>query len=800
MTKMKRLSKKVLSLITVACMIATIIVIPVSAEVADGAADLIYFNDFSDINTISFADRGAEKTTYGKIDTDTEGGHSSIYKHYMQTGTSRTTYMTSSFPFDKAVSGKKLGISFQLKYNVTELDTFQPIFYLKASHDTAVDAATLTDDTLFHIISGGYGYYYVGGANQQRYKFDGTTELKLQEWNRFDIEIDQTASPITGKVYANGTLCAEVTYPSGATFSSIEKLVMTSIAYDKTLENATSSWLVSQEPMIDNMKVYEIDENDTFGFVAQETDDNVIYAELGGTVSEIPVGITVKKVGTNVKTAINAELVKGHMIKFDLKGITFDAGAEYMIEVPDGMTDMYGRSFDDVLLFNAPAGESNIYYNELDSLDNIIGGTEDAGTAKNAAARIIEETISGYDNVLEIYSTNPYNNLTNTPYMHQTFPIGKTISSGKVSMSFDYMFNLPDDENPGTDHIFNFDVYPTYIDENGSMSHTAKPLFTFIYGSATDCILRSYKDDSGSAYVQYRPTIANYGITSDYHNVRFEIDKTTNSVMFYDNDVSITGATPYTLSTGMDGDFNALTFVMYTNLNNHSGNGKWNAGEDSYTTRLDNVRVWETASAMDLRILNVDDTEILPEAEIVNSIKGFKAYFETAATPVVTLKNNTDNKDVTVNVTPSADGKEHTIGLVDLLDAGDSYTLSVGTHKYNFTTEDSGMVISGFGIYNAAGTEIKDFSEVTVGETLTARANIYNGGGRDICISYGVYGSKIMKAFDFEQYEDVTGGIEGTTVEKEFTVTADMTADSICAYLWDDLNSLSPYVSCVEID
>ena len=110
------------------------------------------------------------------------------------------------------------------------------------------------------------------------------------------------------------------------------------------------------------------------------------------------------------------------------------------------------------------------------------------------------------------------------------------------------------------------------------------------------------------------------------------------------------------------------------------------------------------------------------------------------------------------------------------------------------------MVISGFGIYDASGTEIKDFSEVTVGETLTARANIYNGGGRDICISYGVYGSKIMKAFDFEQYEDVTGGIEGTTVEKEFTVTADMTADSICVYLWDDLNSLSPYVSCLEID
>lgn len=791
MTKMNGLSKKVLSLVTVICMLGAFVTVPASAEVLDGAADLLYFNDFSSVDGLSFAD-STEKWTSGKIVADAEAGHANVYKHYMTGTLGRVPLMTTSIPMPSTISGKKLAVSFQLKYEVADenVASLAPYVFVNMNALPDTEYMKATDDTLFHILPGD-GYIVRGPA------YNGTTftrdNLKLQEWNQFDIVIDQTATPVTGILYINGQVAANLTYPEVDSVKAIEKLLVTTQTYDDTLPSSTKTF--SFAPLFDNFKIYEVDENETFGFVACEIADNVLYAELGGSVLTIPSGITVKKVGTSTGTAVNAELVNGHMIKLDLSGITLDAGAEYMIEVPKGMTDMYGRSFDDVLLFNAPAGEANIYYNKFDSTDGIV-----ANYTKYADVRAVAETITGQGNVLEAYSIAEVSNMSYIPYAWKTVELGRAIS-GKMSLSFDYMFHLPDDDNPGTDQIFNMDVYlaNTTTDANGekTVTYSGAPLFQFLPGSATDWIIQS-KSTSGN--VRWRPSRTDYAITEKYHTITVEFDKSNETALVYDNGTSLTGTAAFNLADGLKGSFDSVMFVLYANSGNTKENGGWNAGADSFTTRIDNLRVWEEAAAMDLRVVNMDNTEVLPETEIPNAVKGFKAYFDGAATPVVSLKNNTDNEVVTVNVTSNAAGTEHTIALTEFLDAGDSYTLSVGSHKYSFTTSDSGMVISGFGIYKANGEQVDEFSDVTVGETLKAKATIYNGGGKNICISYGIFGGKFMKAFDFTQYTNIVAGISGTPVEIDIPVTADLAADEISVYLWNDLNSLTPYIQCVEID
>ena len=64
---------------------------------------------------------------------------------------------------------------------------------------------------------------------------------------------------------------------------------------------------------------------------------------------------------------------------------------------------------------------------------------------------------------------------------------------------------------------------------------------------------------------------------------------------------------------------------------------------------------------------------------------------------------------------------------------------------------------------------------------------------------YGIFSDNYMKAIDYAQNTDIESGFNPVTIEKAFTVTADMKADAIRGFIWENLTSYKPYTQSVDL-
>ena len=295
----------------------------------------------------------------------------------------------------------------------------------------------------------------------------------------------------------------------------------------------------------------------------------------------------------------------------------------------------------------------------------------------------------------------------------------------------------------------------------------------------------------------------------DNHSVsaRYRVEKPDGTVIGQTNYIKVTGIgdglnTPEQIPTG-------LYFKMESNGTKRS---------QSY---IDNFKVsyTEDTDISSVSVIGLDNSKASLNAKVSNTVKGFEFDFNTepSSMPTVTISDGEN----TVSNTVSKNGSKYTAELTGMMFPDKDYTMTVSysvaqnntaadtlsdinTQKsavYGFRTEkNDNIIVSDFGFWSG-DTKIENFADISTGTEIKLKANLYNytGDKKSACLMYGIFSDNYMKAIDYAQNTDIESGFNPVTIEKAFTVTADMKADVIRGFIWENLTSYKPYTQSVDL-
>lgn len=782
---MKKMKKILCLAMTVAMLLSAMGAIPVSAAAA-AKDSVVFFDDFSGFDGTNLTARAALWTEDGskaaEKGTGAEGTCMTYTTAGMAAGKEITTYVAALLP--EAITSGKADIHFNFNNEMAGGQLRVGVGELKknwngegqAFKTERVHLVTFLPESKYGVPKEIGGSTGDGSVNIK----DGYEGTLTAGWHAMDLSVDLDTHTIQyyldGAYQYTATLNAEITQ-----IYSLPMLVTAfsgSFSMDNVRVKYASESLKAQSVKVNTEESY-IDIMPDETLASGTTLEGVKLIQCGGDAVDVT---SVTTVGDTIRVSYSEEL---------------KAGREYYVEFGTPLTSIYGHTLKTVL-FNAAdaaATTSVVTEKEIDFEDF----TADVALSQNQTEK------DGVAAVKDYVVAGRMSDST-TAFSIDASTIGNTNSTAATGKALKW--GLASDQVVNAAHWLRF--IDTTATEYNNLPKVDKRYFEFDVASNSNSRMyligadrRPNEDESQTtsnySYVMLRASGTGSGInmsSGQWYHIKIEIDNATSTGSVYVNG-SDTATATLSYSSPVYG-------VAFRNVHGAAAN----------YLAFDNWKqyyVAETPSVQSVRYCaGSEETAINTVSPLTDSVKiTFSTAMDEASLKEQVSLSTTAGTVATSGSLDEATGKIYTLSVTaGALTPQTAYTLTIGANAktaggatvgadvvYNFATTVGTLEFSNLAVNildnELTAAEVAGLADKTV--TVTVASKNATGNASSACLIFAAY-------YDDElvdvHYESVTVPMGIQTVSSNaMTVKSGVNIDTVKAFLWEDMASLSPILS-----
>lgn len=620
------------------------------------------------------------------------------------------------------------------------------------------------------------------------------TELTANQWYAVDVLIDLEGKTISQ--YVDGKLI------NSQELASVFPTTIGSVAFCGRFGNGlVGSYLIDNVEVRSNasvMDVASVDVNETDKYIDvnfnHTFDDNQSFSVSGTSVA---------KCGSNETLTVTSVTKTGRRAVRVAYDGTIDAGREYMINFAGGVADFAGSRLSEPVTFNMALGTSaSAHITESEDFEGMTAAQKaavstsfefangfinpNATTLQRCAPAIVTETDSATSATNDVLNIAAKDNALNVNAIFTLNPSNVSAINTSAMKKINYQFDLK--------------VNATTASNGGD----------FILRDGSELQLFRFSPRSGKMYNELENTTTKTTLATiegnKWYTIKVTIDYENAQILYY-----IDGENTETLAFSEFTKKNNKTIDQFDVLN------AWflmyiTAADQGYY--VDNIDIWSdepTPTVSGVRFVDSTGKEHI-DTNLGADIKTIKIGFsrpikESSLTGAVTLqKNGVAAEGVTGAF--DADSNIYTLTKNEgYFDVSDNYTLTVaGTVAsgyitigedvvYNFRTDKGEQKVNSVALTDTEGaaldiSALPDNVKVTVTGINTLKDD-------NICIIVAGYsGDKLKYA---RVANTCAWNIGQTSVEKTFDITGEETVETIRAFVWDGISTMTPLYNSIGV-